>query len=180
MNKAEKTALIQEIANSLKSYKGFYLLNMEGLNAQDTVAFRRACYSKGLRVRVVKNTLFSKALEIAGIPARAELESALKLQTAVIFVSENPKLPAQVLKEFRDKNKKESPFFKAAYIEESVFIGEEQLEALTRIKTKEELLGELIGRLQAPIQNVVAMLQGAGQTLAGVLKTLSERNSQNS
>ena len=177
MNKSEKTALIQEIAESLKGQKGFYLLNMEGLNAEDTVAFRRACYDKGLRVRVVKNTLLAKALEAAGIAAQAELQSALKLQTAVIFISENPKLPAQVLKEFREKNKKEKPLFKAAYVEESVFLGEEQLEALTRLKTKEELIGELIGRLQAPIHNVVAMLQGAGQTLAGVLKTLSERNS---
>ncbi len=176
MNKAEKTALIQELAQSLRSSKGFYLLNMEGLNAEETVAFRRACYDKGLRVRVLKNTLLAKALETAEIPARTELQPALKLQTALIFISENPKLPAQVLKEFREKSRKERPSLKAAYVEESVFLGEEQLEALTRLKTKEELLGELIGRLQAPIQNMVAMLQGAGQTIAGVLKTLSERN----
>lgn len=177
MNKAEKTALIQEVAQELKTHKGFYLLNMEGLDAAETIAFRRACYEKGLRVRVVKNTLLSKALEIADISARQELAAALKLQTAIIFISENPKLPAQVLQDFRQKNKKEKPFFKAAYVEESVFLGEEQLEALTRLKTKEELVGELIGRLQAPIQNLVAMLQGAGQSIAGVLKTLSERNS---
>jgi large subunit ribosomal protein L10 len=177
MNKAEKTALIHELAQLVQSHKGFYLLNMEGLNAEETVAFRRACYEKGLRVRVVKNTLLAKALEIADLPARQELKEALKLQTAVIFVSENPKLPAQVLRDFREKNKKEKPLFKAAYVEESVFLGEEQLEALTRLKTKDELLGELIGRLQAPIQNVMAMLQGAGQTIAGILKTLSERNS---
>jgi large subunit ribosomal protein L10 len=177
MNKAEKTALIQEVAQELKTHKGFYLLNLEGLDAAETIAFRRACYEKGLRVRVVKNTLLLKALEMADIAVRHELTAALKLQTAIIFTSENPKVPAQVLQDFRQKNKKEKPFFKAAYVEESVFLGEEQLEALTRLKTKEELLGELIGRLQAPIQNVVAMLQGAGQTIAGVLKTLSERNS---
>jgi len=177
MNKAEKTALIQEVAQLLKAHRGFYLLNMEGLDAADTIAFRRACYEKGLRVQVVKNTLLTKALEVADIPARQELSSALKLQTAIIFISENPKLPAQILQDFRQKNNKEKPLFKAAYVEESVFLGEAQLEALTRLKTKEELLGDLIGRLQAPIQNVVAMLQGAGQTIAGVLKTLSERNS---
>ncbi len=176
MNRVEKTALIKDLAQALQDHKGFYLFNLEGLNAEETISFRRACYEKGLRVRVVKNTLFAKALEAAHFPQQAELSIALKLQTAIVFTHDNPKAPAQVLKAYREQQKKEKPLFKAAYVEESLFVGEDQLDALTRLKTKEELLGELMGRLQAPMQNLLSMLQGGGQTVAGILKTLSERN----
>ncbi len=176
MTREEKDQIIAELSEALQSHMGFYVLNLEGLNAEETIAFRRACYEKGFRIRVVKNTLLEKALERAGISVEP-LGAAFRLQSAVVFVEKNPKELAQVLKSYREKANKDRPSFKAAYIADSVYSGEEQLEALLRYKTKEELLGELIARLHSPIQTVLGVLQGAAGQLHGILKTIGERNS---
>lgn len=176
MTREEKNQIIAELSEAIKTHMGFYILNLEGLNAEETVAFRRACYEKGFRVRVVKNTLLEKALERAGIPLEPFGE-AFRLQSAVVLVGKDPKGPAQVLKSYREKMNKERPSFKAAYIADTIYSGESQLEALLHYKTKEELLAELIAYLQSPMQAVLGALQNAGNQLHGILKAIRERNS---
>ncbi|GIV22918.1 MAG: 50S ribosomal protein L10 [Bacteroidia bacterium] len=177
MTQAEKTALIQELAGILREAPGFYLINLGPLNAEQTQRFRRTMYEKGLRIRVVKNTLVAKALQKAEIPQADLFEPALHYNTALIVCGPDPKVPAQILEAFRKELQKDYPSLKAAYVEGTHFIGEQYLEALTRLKSKQDLLGELIARLQSPIQQVVSALQSGGQTLAGALKTLSEKKS---
>ncbi|MCS6895641.1 MAG: 50S ribosomal protein L10 [Bacteroidia bacterium] len=176
MNKEQKTQLIEELTQTIKNNRAFYILNPGPMNAEETVTFRRRLYEKGLRLRVVKNSLLLKALENAGIPETHNFEPALKEMSGIVLCTNDPKAPAQVLESFRKETKKDYPTLKAAYVEDTLFVGEQHLEALTRLKSKSDLLAELVGRLQAPIQQVVSALQGAGHTLAGILKTLSERN----
>lgn len=175
MTREEKTALIQELAQALREVPGFYLVHLGPLNAEETVKLRRTFYEKGLRVRVVKNTLLYKAFQAAGIAEAESFVPALYESTALILCATDVKAPAQVLQDFQKALKKDYPAFKAAYVEESAFVGAQYLDALLRFKTKNELLGELIARLQLPIQRLLGSLQSGGQTLAGVLKTLSER-----
>ncbi|RMF50920.1 MAG: 50S ribosomal protein L10 [Bacteroidetes bacterium] len=177
MTREEKTALIAEVSQTLTQASAFYLVDLGPLNAEDTVAFRRRLYEKGLRVRLVKNTLLAKALERAQVPDWRTLEQALRGSTALIVCGADPKVPAQVVQAFQKDKQKDFPAFKAAYVEGSFYIGPSQLEALTRLKSKQELLGEIVARLQSPAQQVVAALQSAGQTLAGLLQTLAERKS---
>lgn len=176
MTREEKNQIIAELSEAIKTHGGFYILNLEGLNAEETVAFRRACYERGFRLQVVKNTLLEKALERAGIPLEPFGET-FRLQSAIILVEKDPKGPAQVLKSYREKTNKERPSFKAAYIAEAIYKGESQLEALLHYKSKEELLAELIARLQSPMQAVLGALQSAGGQLHGILKAIGERNS---
>ncbi|MEN3041189.1 MAG: 50S ribosomal protein L10 [Bacteroidia bacterium] len=176
MNKEQKTQLIAELAQAIRDNRSFYILNPGPMNAEETVAFRRKLYEKGLRLRVVKNSLLLKALENAGISEAQSFEPILKEMSGLILCPGDPKAPAQVLEAFRNETKKTYPSLKAAYVEETLFIGEQQLEVLTRLKSKNDLLAELIARLQAPVQQVIGALQGAGHTLAGIVKTLSERN----
>lgn len=176
MTREEKTQVIAELSETLRSVSGFYILNPGPLNAEDTLAFRRRLYEKGLRLLVVKNSLLAKAIEKAGIPNPDDFAPALKEMTGVVLCTTDPKLPAQALEAFRKDTKKEYPTLKAAYVEETLFIGEQHLEALTRLKSKQDLIAELIARLQSPMQQVLGALQNAGSTIAGVLKTLSERN----
>ncbi|MCS7152440.1 MAG: 50S ribosomal protein L10 [Bacteroidia bacterium] len=177
MTREEKTQLIENLAQTLKSSAGFYLLRPGPMNAEETLKFRRRLYEKGLRLRIVKNTLLAKALEKAGIPEYSSLLPTLKEMTGLIVYTGDPKAPAQVLEAFLKETNKDYPALKAAYVEETLFIGAEHLEALTQIKSKQDLLAELVARLQSPIQRVLGALQSAGQTLAGTLKALSERNS---
>lgn len=176
MTREEKTQLIAELTETLRHASGFYILNPGPMTAEETLAFRRRLYERGLRLRVVKNTLLAKAIEQAKIPNAEAFSPALREMTAVVLCAEDPKAPAQVLQAFRKETNKDYPALKAAYVEETLFVGETHLEALTRLKSKQELLAELIARLQSPMQTVIGALQGAGQTLAGILKTLSERN----
>ncbi|GIV26172.1 MAG: hypothetical protein KatS3mg026_1864 [Bacteroidia bacterium] len=177
MTREEKTALIAEISQTLLEASAFYLVDLGPLNAEDTVAFRRQLYEKGLRVRMVKNTLLAKALERAQVSDWLTLEKALRGSTALIVCGPDPKVPAQVVQAFQKEKQKDFPAFKAAYVEGSYYVGASQLEALTRLKSKQELLGEVVATLQSPLQRVVGALQSAGSTVAGLLQTLSERKS---
>ena len=148
-----------------------YLTDIAGLNAAQTSALRRACFKAGIKLSVVKNTLLAKAMEASGTDYGV-LKDILKGNTSLMF-SESGNAPAKVIKEFRKKSDK--PMFKGAFVEEAIFVGDDQLDILTALKSKEELIGEIITLLQSPTKNVVSALQSGGGKLSGILKTLSER-----
>ncbi|MCS6790006.1 MAG: 50S ribosomal protein L10 [Bacteroidia bacterium] len=177
MTRQEKTELIQRLSAALRESPGFYIIHPGDMDAAQTLAFRRKLYEKGLRMQVVKNTLLTLAMKEAGIAQVEALEPALREMTALILYKDDPKVPAQVLQNFQQETKADFPALKGAYVEETLFVGAQHLEALTRIKSKQELLGELITRLQSPMQQLISALQSGGNTLHGVLKTLSEKNS---
>jgi len=171
MKKSEKLDIIDNLTQEINSYSHFYLTDVANLNAEDTSNLRRQCFSKDIKLVVVKNTLLRKALENSEKNAE-ELYTVLKGNTSIMF-SESGNEPAKLIKEFGKKYKK--PVLKGAYVEESVYVGENQLEALINIKSKNELLGELVGLLQSPIKTVLGQLQSGGNTIHGILKTLSEK-----
>jgi large subunit ribosomal protein L10 len=171
MRKEDKTTLIDSLAEKVNEYNHFYVADTAGLNAGDTSDLRRLCFQKDVKMVVVKNTIFKQALEKSETDF-AEIYSVLKGTSAVLF-SNTGNVPAKLIKEFAKKAKK--PVLKGAYVEESMYIGENQLEALVSIKSKEELLGDVIGLLQSPIKNVVSALQSGGTTIHGILKTLGEK-----
>ncbi len=171
MKKSEKLDIIDNLTQEINSYSHFYLADVANLNAEVTSNLRRQCYSKDIKLVVVKNTLLRKALENSEKNAD-ELYTVLKGNTSIMF-SESGNEPAKLIKEFSKKFKK--PLLKGAYVEESVYVGENQLEALVNIKSKNELLGELVGLLQSPIKTVLGQLQSGGNTIHGILQTLSEK-----
>jgi large subunit ribosomal protein L10 len=171
MKREDKSVLIDSLTEQIKSSTHFYLTDISDLNAQDTSALRRECFKKDIKMQVVKNTLLKKALEKSGKQAQ-ELYPALAYNTSIMF-TEVGNGPAKLIKEFRKTHQK--PVFKAAYVEESCYIGESQLENLINIKSREELIGDIILLLQSPAKNVISSLQSGGQTLTGVLKTLSNK-----
>ncbi len=171
MKKEDKNLLVKELAQNIAEYNHFYVVDAGGLNSGKTSALRKLCYTREVKMMVVKNTLFIKALE--GLDGEyTELYDALKGSSAVFF-SNTGNVPAKLIKEFSKANKK--PVLKGAYVEESVYMGAEYLEALVNIKSKEELVGDIIALLQSPAKNVISALQSGGNTIHGVLKTLSER-----
>lgn len=172
MKRSDKLEVIEQLTNEINSYSHFYIADISGLNAEVTSNLRRLCNKREVKLVVVKNKLLRKALENS-TKDTAELYDVLKDNTSVLF-SNTGNVPAKLIKEFAKKNKK--PVFKAAYVEECAYIGENQLDALVDIKSKEELIGGIINMLQSPIKNVVSALQSGGQTIVGVLKTLEERN----
>ncbi|RKD87951.1 50S ribosomal protein L10 [Mangrovibacterium diazotrophicum] len=171
MKKSEKLDIIDNLTQEINSYSHFYLADTADLNAEDTSSLRRQCFNKQIKLVVVKNTLLRKALENSEKNAE-ELYDVLKGNTSIMFCEVGNE-PAKLIKEFGKKYKK--PVLKAAYVEESVYVGENQLEALTSIKSKNELLGELVGLLQSPIKTVLGQLQSGGNTIHGILQTLSEK-----
>ena len=173
MTKQEKLAVINGLTEQLNSYPHFYLADIEALNAEQTAALRRKCYEKKIKLVVVKNTLLCKALENVG-KADEEVVAVLKGNTSIMF-TETGKAPAQLIKEFRKKNDK--PVLKAANVEGCVYVGDNQLDALCNIKSREELIGDIVLLLQSPAKNVISALQSnAGQKIAGLVKALEERN----
>ena len=173
MRKEDKGKIIDGLVEEINSYPHFYITDASGLNAADTGALRRLCFEKGIKLVVTKNTLLKKALDRAN-GEYEELYGSLKTHTAVMFSTEGS-TPAKLIKEFRKKKKSERPALKAAYVEESVYVGAEMLEALVSIKTKNELIGDLVALLQSPAKNVVSALQSGKHLLAGLVKTLSEK-----
>ncbi len=172
MTREEKNILIDGLAEKLNSYSGFYLADISTLNAEKTAALRRKCFEKEINLVVIKNTLFAKALEKAG-KSDDDLMGVLSGSSAVMFTNVS-KSPAQLIKEFRKTS--DRPVLKAAYVEESVYVGDNQLEALLNIKSRNELIADVIALLQSPAKNVISALQGsAGQKIAGLVKTLEER-----
>ena len=172
MKRSDKLEVIEQLTNEINSYNHFYIADISGLNAEVTSNLRRLCNKREVKLVVVKNKLLRKALENS-TKDTAELYDVLKDNTSVLF-SNTGNVPAKLIKEFAKKNKR--PIFKAAFVEECAYIGENQLDALVDIKSKEELIGGIIAMLQSPIKNVVSALQSGGQTIVGVLKTLEERN----
>lgn len=173
MKKEDKSAIIKQLESTIQSYAHFYLADIAGLNAAETSDLRRTCNKQDIKLLVVKNTLLRKALENVGTDF-SELYGTLKGETS-LMLSNNNNAPAKLIKDFSKASKSKKPLLKAAYVEESFYIGENQLETLIAIKSKNELIGEIIGLLQSPAKNVVSALQSGGTTIHGVLKTLSER-----
>jgi large subunit ribosomal protein L10 len=173
MTKEEKSLLIDELESKFRSTPNFYLANSNGMSVADINRFRRICFEKGIAYKVYKNTLIEKALERLDADFSPFNNTALKGTTGIMF-SDDPKLPAKVLKDFY-QGKNQKPEFKGASIDASLFIGVDQLDALVKLKTKTELIGEIVSLLQSPIKNVVSALQGGGHKLSGILKTLSEK-----
>jgi len=171
MKREDKAAIIDELSQKLKEASHFYLTDISSLNAEDTSDLRRKCFEKEIELVVVKNTLLRKAMEQSETDYSAMFD-VLKGNTSIMF-TESGNVPGKLIKEFRKKSEK--PIVKAAYVEETVYIGDNELDALANIKTKNELIAELISLLQSPAKNVVSALQSGGQTLTGVLKTLSEK-----
>ncbi|MGC6284023.1 MAG: 50S ribosomal protein L10 [Polaribacter sp.] len=172
MTREEKSQVIQELTQTLADNNNIYLADISGLNAETTSNLRRACFKAGVKLSVVKNTLLAKAME-ASDKDFGDLPSVLKGNTS-IMLAESANAPAKLIKEFRKKTK-DRPLLKGAFAEESVYIGDDQLDALVDIKSREELIGEIIGLLQSPAKNVVSALQSGGNKLSGIVKTLSER-----
>ncbi|MGC9151091.1 MAG: 50S ribosomal protein L10 [Microbacter sp.] len=173
MKKEDKSVIIESIKTTLGSYSHFYLTDSEGLNAEETSKLRRACYNKQIKMLVVKNKLLLKALE-ASETDFSPLFNSLKGSTSILLSNVGNE-PAKLIKEFSKTSKVEKPLLKAAYVEQSFYVGADQLDALINIKSKNELIADLIALLQSPAKNVVSALQSGGTTIHGVLKTLSER-----
>ena len=172
MRREDKNLLIDKLTEQINQYPHFYLADISELNAEVTSKLRRKCFEKQIELVVVKNTLFIKALERSGKSDFTPLYDSIKGSTSVMF-TETGNVPAKLIKEFRKKNPK--PLLKAAFIEESIYVGENQLEALVSLKSKNELIADVIALLQSPAKNVVSGLQSGRNIIAGVVKTLSEK-----
>ena len=173
MNREEKKVVIDSLAEKLTAYAHYYITDTSELNAEQTAALRKLCFEKEVKLVVAKNTLFIKALEQTG-KINEEVLPSLKGETAIMFANVG-KSPAKLIKEFRKTSDK--PVLKAAYVEGCVYVGDNQLDTLCNIKSREELIGDIIALLQSPAKNVISALQSnAGQKIAGIVKTLEERN----
>ncbi|GAA3785802.1 50S ribosomal protein L10 [Corallibacter vietnamensis] len=171
MTREEKSQVIEDLTAQLADNANIYLADISGLNATDTSNLRRACFKANVQLAVVKNTLLAKAME-ASEKDFGDLPTTLKGNTSVLY-SETGNAPAKVIKNFRKKSEK--PLLKGAFIEEAIYIGDQQLDALVEIKSKEEVIGDIIGLLQSPAKSVISALQSSGGKLAGIIKTLSEK-----
>ena len=171
MTKQEKVQAIEDLTTQLAENQNIYLTDVSDLDSLATSNLRRACFKAGVKLTVVKNTLLAKAMD-ASDKNFGDLTDVLKGNTAMMF-SESGNVPAKLIKDFRKKS--DRPILKGAYIEEAVYLGDDQIEALVNIKSKDELIGEIITLLQSPAKNVVSALQSSGGTLAGIIKTLAEK-----
>jgi large subunit ribosomal protein L10 len=171
MRKEEKQEIVQALSERIKSYGSFYITDTADLTVEKVNGIRRKCFEQGIVVQVVKNTLIKKALIEAGIETE-ELDAALKGASTMLF-SETGNAPAKLIKQLRKEGDK--PVLKAAYIEETAFIGDNQLDTLVNLKSKNELIADVIALLQSPAKNVISALQSGGNTISGLVKALEER-----
>jgi large subunit ribosomal protein L10 len=171
MTREEKATVIKDLTAQLAENTTIYLADISGLDALTTSELRRACFKANIKLSVVKNTLLAKAME-ASDKEFGELPEVLTGNTSLMF-SETGNGPAKLIKTFRKKAEK--PLLKGAFIEEAIFVGDDKLDALVSLKSKEEVIGDIIGLLQSPAKNVISGLKAGGGKLAGILKTLSER-----
>lgn len=174
MTKEEKGAIIEELAEKFAATPYFYITDASGLNVAKTNELRRLCFERGIEYRVVKNTLISKALEKLDTDYSSFDGTVLKGFSGVMFHDESGKVAAKLIKDFLKANKN-SITLKGASVDSALFIGHDQLDTLLNLKSKQELIGEVIGLLQSPAKNVISGLQSGGNKLAGILKTLSEK-----
>ena len=174
MTKEQKEQVIAAIKANMAEYPNFYITDIAGLNAEDTSKLRRDCFNEGIKLTVVKNTLFHKVIKDAQNSELDQLVPTLEGNTAIMYC-EAPAVPAKLIKKY-NKAGSEKPALKGAYVQECAFLGADKLEALINIKSREELIGNIVAMLQSPIQNVVSALQnGGGQLIAGLVKTLEEK-----
>lgn len=171
MKKEDKALVIEQLTAEINKVGHVYVTDIADLDAAKTAALRRECFNNDLKLIVVKNSLLRNAFERAN-GDYSELYPVLKGASSIIL-SEQASLPAKIIKKFRKGTDK--PHLKGAYVEESVYVGDNQLESLINIKSKFELIGDVIGLLQSPVKNVISSLQSGGNTLSGLLKTLSEK-----
>jgi len=171
MTREEKNQFIDGLTSKLNDANIFYLADIAGLDAENSSKLRRSCFNGDVQIEVVKNTLLRKALEKAD-GDYDELYDSLKGNTSIMFATAG-NAPAKIISTFRKKSEK--PLLKGAFIEEAIYVGDENLEFLTSIKSKEELIADVIALLQSPAKNVVSALQSSGGKLAGIVKTLSEK-----
>ena len=169
MRKEDKGVIISQLADTIKQYGHFYLIDTTAMDAAKTSELRRKCFKAGIKLVVVKNSLLHKALMGMDVDY-SPLFDSLKGTTSVMFC-ETANAPAKLLKEYKDG----VPALKAAYAEEGIYVGADQLEALANIKSKNEVIAEIVALLQSPAKNVISALQSGGNTIHGVLKTLGER-----
>lgn len=171
MRKEGKNQLVEALAEQISSSNYLYVTDISDLNSVNTSKLRRLCFKKDVKLIVAKNTLLRKAMEKTGRDY-SELFPVLKGSTSIMLADIN-NLPAKLIKEFRATSPK--PLLKGAFVEESFYIGDDQLDTLINIKSKNELIGDIIGMLQSPMQNVISALQSGGNNISGILKTLSEK-----
>ncbi len=171
MRKEEKQEIVQALTEQIKEYGNFYITDTADLTVAKINSIRRKCFESGITIQVAKNTLIRKAMEAAGGDFE-EVFGVLKGSSTIMF-SNSGNAPAKLIKQLRKQGDK--PVLKAAYIDSAIFIGDNQLEALVNLKSKEELVGEIIGLLQSPAKNVISALKSGGNTIAGLVKTLQER-----
>lgn len=171
MRKEEKQEIVQALTEQIKEYGNFYITDTSDLTVAKITTIRRKFFENGISLQVAKNTLIRKAMEAAGVDS-SEFDGVLKGSSTILF-SSVANAPAKLIKELRRGGDK--PLLKGAYIDTAVFVGDNQLDALATLKSKEELVGEIIGLLQSPAKNVISALQSGGNKLAGIVKTLQER-----
>lgn len=171
MRKEDKNTVVNDIVASIGEYSHFYVTEAGGLNAELSSNLRRECFKQDVKMVMVKNTLLQKALEQVDGEYN-EMYATLKGTTAVLF-SNTGNVPAKLIKEFAKANEK--PTLKSAFVEECIYVGADQLEALCSIKSKDELLGEIVGLLQSPMKNVISALSSGGSTIHGLLQTIGEK-----
>lgn len=175
MTREEKSAIVEELSAKFATTPYFYIVKANGMSVAETNQLRRLCFENGVEYKVVKNTLIKKALDTLDTDYSGFDDSVLKGFSGILFHPESGKVPARLIKEFRGKTSADKFNLKGASVDSSVFVGADQLEALIALKSKQELLGEVIGLLQSPAQNVISALKGGGNKIADILKTLSEK-----
>ena len=173
MKKELKTELINSLAVQLGEYAHYYLTDISGLNAEKTTKLRKLCFEQDIKLIVVKNTFFNKALESAG-KANEEIQTLLEGPSAVMF-SNVASAPAKLIADFRKQAASEKPEIKAAFVDECTYVGNDQLETLKTLKSKEELVADVVALLQSPAKNVISALKSAPNTIAGIVKTLEQK-----
>jgi large subunit ribosomal protein L10 len=177
MNKDQKNEVIELLKDKFNQYNNFYVTNTESLTVEQVGKLRRICFDKKVEMKVAKNTLIKKALEGIDDKRFAGMYESLNGVTALLF-SENAKEPALIISDFRKASNGEKPVLKAAFIDGDVFEGDNQLKTLTTLKSKQDLIGEIIGLLQSPAKNVISGLNAGGK-LAGLIKALEDRAGAN-
>jgi len=171
MNKEEKIKVVEDLKNDLVECKTLYLTDIAGLDSIQTNKLRRECFNSNVKLSVVKNTFLHRAMEESGVDF-GELKEHLKGNTSIMF-SDYGNAPAKVIKKFRKDGDK--PILKGAFIDEAIYIGDEQIDFLSTLKSKEEIIGEIISLLQSPVKNVISALKSGGGKIAGLVKTLKEK-----
>lgn len=177
MTKEEKYAFVEELTEKFKEYPNFFITDTGSMNAAEMYALRKICFNNNVQLQMIKNTLIKKALDNLE-DDYTEVYDVLKSSSSIFFSDgENPNVPAKVIKQYRKESNTDFPVLKAAVIETAVFKGNDQLDSLAKLKSKAELIGEVIGLLQSPPKTVISALQSGGKTIAGLVKALQERES---